>query len=57
MWVIDVSHGFGWTPGVGDGQGGLASELELTVLIQEQERNPNTCHLWWYFYIFRRNIT
>ena len=23
-WLDGIGHGFGWTPGVGDGQGGLA---------------------------------
>ena len=44
-------HGFGWTPGVGDGQGGLAccgswghKELDMTERLNWTELN------WWYKY-------
>ena len=42
-------HGFGWTPGVGDGQGGLAccgswgsNESEMTEQLTQTELNGET---------------
>ena len=45
-------HGFGWTPGVGDGQGGLAccgswsrKELDMTERLNWTEPCPHSCQM------------
>ena len=52
-------HGFGWTPGVGDGHGGLAccgslgrKELDMIESLNWTEKGRKSCHMLWHGKIF-----